>query len=418
MLDGGVPANLRSSLIGTGRHSCALTAVRRMITCRPGAPSIVRSDGGTNMRLRNKIFLSLGAVIVVGIAALMITLSHESPCPSAPPVAAGTDTMRAVMHRCYGAPGKVLAVERIAKPKPAAGEILIRIHVASVNPYEYHMVTGKPYVMRLGTGIGLPEHHRVGYDMAGTVEAVGEGVTHFKVGDAVFGGAHGALAEYGLVREHDADIVAKPDEVSYEDAAALLIAGGTALQALRDYGHVAAGQKVLINGASGGVGTYAVQLAKAFGAEVTAVCSTRNVELVSSLGADHVVDYTRENFTEGKQQYDLIVDNVGNQDFLDLRRVVKPTGTIVTVSGPKTNNFLGPISRIIKQKMIAPFIDQKLVFFVADVDVPDLELFAKLMREGKLKTVIDRRYPLEEAGAALDYIGGGHARGKVIVTLR
>jgi NADPH:quinone reductase-like Zn-dependent oxidoreductase len=325
--------------------------------------------------------------------------------------------MRAVIHRCYGAPGQVLALERIARPKPAAGEILVKIRVASVNPYEYHMVTGKPYVMRLGSGIGAPTERRVGYDMAGVVEAVGENVTQFKVGDEVLGGAHGALAEYALVREKNADLVAKPAEVSFEDAAGLLIAGGTALEALRDYGQIKAGQKVLINGASGGVGTYAVQLAKYFGAEVTAVSSTRNVELVRSLGADHVIDYTSENFTEGKTQYDLIVDNVGNHDFLDLRRVVTPTGTIVTVSGPKTNNFLGPILRILKMKMLEPFVDQKLVFFVADVDAPDLQLFADLMREGKLKTVIDRRYPLEQAGVALDYIGTGRARGKVVVTV-
>ena len=369
------------------------------------------------MKLRNKIFLSLGALLVVGIAALMITLSHETACPPPAPVVAGAETMRAIIHRCYGAPGEVLALERITKPKPAAGEILVRIHVASVNPYEYHMVTGKPYIMRLGSGIGAPHEYRVGYDMAGVVEAVGENVTQFKVGDEVFGGAHGALAEYALVREKDADLVAKPAEVSFEDASALLIAGGTALEALRDYGHVAAGQKVLINGASGGVGTYAVQLAKAFGAEVTAVCSTRNVELVRSLGADHVIDYTRENFTEGAQQYDLIVDNVGNHGFLDLRRVVKPTGTVVTVSGPKTNNFLGPIARILRMKMLAPFIDQKLEFFVSDIDVPELALFAQLMREGKLKTVIDRRYALEHVGAALDYIGSGRARGKVVITL-
>ena len=369
------------------------------------------------MKPRNKIFLSLGAVLVLGIAALMITLSHESACPTAPPVAAGTETMRAIMHRCYGAPGKVLAVERIAKPKPAAGEILVRIRVASVNPYEYHTVTGKPYIMRLGSGFGAPEERRVGYDMAGVVEAVGENVTQFKVGDEVFGGAHGALADYALIREKNADLVAKPAEVSFEEAAGLLIAGGTALEALREYGQVKAGQKVLINGASGGVGTYAVQLAKTFGAEVTAVCSTRNVELVRSLGADHVIDYTQANFTEGTQQYDLIVDNVGNHDFLDLRRVVAPTGTIVTVSGPKTNSFLGPITRILKMKMLAPFIDQNLVFFVSDVDAPDLELFAQLMREGKLKTAIDRRYPLEKAGEALDYIASGRARGKVVITV-
>jgi NADPH:quinone reductase-like Zn-dependent oxidoreductase len=293
--------------------------------------------------------------------------------------------------------------------------VLIKIRAASVNPYEWHRVTGKPYFMRMGTGIGVPEHTRLGYDMAGVIEAVGANVTRFKVGDEVFGGANGALAEYALAGE-DGDLVAKPAGLSFEDTAGLLIAGGTALQALRDYGHVAAGQKVLINGASGGVGTYAVQLAKVFGAQVTAVCSTRNVELVRSLGADHVIDYTHEDFTEGAQQYDLIVDNVGNQDFLDLRRVVRPSGTIVTVSGPKSNNFLGPLTRIIKQKMLAPFIDQKLVFFVANIGKPELELFAKLMQEGKLKTVIDRRYPLGQAGAALDYVGSRHARGKVVVT--
>jgi NADPH:quinone reductase-like Zn-dependent oxidoreductase len=290
------------------------------------------------------------------------------------------------------------------------------VRAASVNPYEWHMVTGKPYFMRLSTGIGAPHYSRVGYDVAGTVEAVGENVTRFKVGDEVFGGASGALAEYALANE-DGDIALKPAEISYEDAAAVLIAGGTALQALRDYGHVAAGQRVLINGASGGVGTYAVQLAKTFGAEVTAVCSTRNVEMVRSLGADHVVDYTQDNFTEGKQPYDLIVDNVGNHDFSDLRRVLKPEGTIVTVSGPKKNPFLGPITRIIKQEILGNFIDQRLVFFVADIDAPDLQLFADLMRAGKVKSVIDRRYPLEQAGAALEYIGSRHARGKVIVTL-
>jgi NADPH:quinone reductase-like Zn-dependent oxidoreductase len=368
------------------------------------------------MKLRNKIFTALGAVIAVGITALMITLSYDSACPQAPALAAGTESMRAITRRCYGSPGEVLALERIAKPKPSAGQILIKIRAASVNPYEWHMVTGKPYIVRFSTGIGAPRGIRVGYDMAGTVEAVGEGVTRFKVGDEVFGGAGGALAEYALAGE-DGDVVAKPAEVSFEDAAALLIAGGTALEALRDYGHVAAGQKVLINGASGGVGTYAVQLAKAFGAEVTAVCSTRNVELVRSLGADHVIDYKKDDFTEGQVQYDLIVDNVGNHDFLDLRKVVKPEGTIVTVGGPKDNAFLGPISRIIKQKIVGNFIDQKLVFFVSDVDAPDLQLFADLMREGKLESAIDRRYPLEQAGAALDYIGSQRARGKVIVTL-
>ena len=368
------------------------------------------------MKLRTKILGGVGAVLAVGIAALMITLSHESPCPQTPALAAGVESMRAITRRCYGAPGAVLALEQVAKPKPGAGEVLIRIHAASVNPYEWHTVTGKPYFMRLGSGLGAPQGSRVGYDMAGTIEAVGAGVKRFKAGDEVFGGAPGALAEFAVAGE-DGDVVLKPAEVSFEDAAALLIAAGTALQAVRDYGHVAAGQKVLINGASGGVGTYAVQLAKVFGAEVTAVCSTRNVELVRSLGADHVIDYTQDNFTDGQAQYDLIVDNVGNHPYLDLKRVVKPAGAIVTVSGPKDNNFLGPMTRILKQKMLAPFIDQRLVFFVANVGTPDLELLAGLLRDGKMKSVIDRRYPLEKAGEALDYIGSQRARGKVVVTM-
>ncbi|MEJ0087353.1 MAG: NAD(P)-dependent alcohol dehydrogenase [Pseudomonadota bacterium] len=368
------------------------------------------------MKLRTKFLGVVAATLVVGVTALLVALSHESPCPAPPVLAAGTESMRAIMQRCYGPPGRTLALERIAKPVPGKGKVLIRIRAASVNPYEWHMITGKPYFMRFGTGLGAPEGSRVGYDMAGTIEAVGPGVTRFKAGDDVFGGARGALAEYAVAGE-DGDVVMKPAEVSFDDAAAMLIAGGTALQAVRDYGHVAAGQKVLINGASGGVGTYAVQLAKILGAEVTAVCSTRNVELVRSLGADHVIDYTREDFTDGKVQYDLIVDNVGNRPFLDMTRVVKPAGTIVTVSGPKDNSFLGPMTRIIKQKMLAPFVDQKLVFFVAEVGVPDLEFLAGLMREGKLRTVIDRRYPLEKAGEALDYIGSQRARGKVIVTM-
>jgi NADPH:quinone reductase-like Zn-dependent oxidoreductase len=368
------------------------------------------------MKARTKILGGVGAVLAIGIAALLVTLSHESPCPAPLTPVAGIESMRAVTQRCYGSPGAALALERITRPRPEAGEVLIRIHAASVNPYEWHMITGKPYFMRLGRGLGAPEVYRVGYDMAGTIEAVGAGVTRFKVGDEVFGGAHGALAEYALAAA-DGDLSMKPAGVPFEDVAGLLIAGGTALQAVRDYGHLVAGQRVLINGASGGVGTYAVQLAKSFGAQVTAVCSTRNVALVRSLGADHVIDYTREDFTESNEQYDLIIDNVGNHAFLDLKRVVKPQGTIVTVSGPKDNAFLGPMTRIIKQKMLAPFIDQKLVFFVADIDSTDLAMLAGLMRDGKLKTVIDRRYPLEQAGEALEYIGSQRARGKVIVTV-
>jgi NADPH:quinone reductase-like Zn-dependent oxidoreductase len=369
------------------------------------------------MKLRTKILGGAAALVTVGLAALLVALSHESPCPGAPTLAAGVESMQAITHRCYGAPGTTLALERVAKPSAGDGEVLIRIHAASVNPYEWHTVTGKPYFMRLGSGLGAPKGFRVGYDMAGTIAAVGAGVTRFKVGDEVFGGAHGSLAEYATANE-DGDVVLKPAGVPFEAAAGILIAGGTALQAVRDHGHVQAGQKVLINGASGGVGTYAVQLAKSFGAQVTAVCSTRNVELVRSLGADHVIDYTREDFTQGNVKYDLILDNVGNQGYSKLANVTRSDGYIVSVGGQKTNPWLGPISRVIVSRPIAGlFIDQHLPFYIARITQDEMQVLADFARDGKLRTVIDRRYPLEETSAALEYLGGGHVRGKVIVTI-
>ncbi len=245
----------------------------------------------------------------------------------------------------------------------------------------------------------------------------GAKVTRFKPGDEVFGGAGGAFAEYVVARE-TASIIPKPPQMTFEEAAAIPIAAITALQALRDQGRIAAGQKVLINGASGGVGTYAVQIAKAFGAEVTGVCSTRNVEMVRSLGADHVIDYTeREPSPRSAKQYDLIIDNVGNHPLNDLRNVMTPEGTLVVVGGSKTEPFLGPMWRVINMKMLAHFIDQRFTFFIASVNPADLTLLADLVREGKMRTVIDRRYPLEETGAALDYIGSGRARGKVVITV-
>ena len=319
------------------------------------------------------------------------------------------------MQRCYGSPG-VLAIERIAKPTPMAGQVLIKVRAAGVNPYEWHMTTGKPYLLRLFKGVGAPDSPRFGSDFAGTVESVGAGVTRFKPGDEVFGDVGGALAEYLLARE-DADIVLKPSELSFEQAAAIPIAAVTALQGLRDHGRIAAGQKVLINGASGGVGTYAVQIAKTFGAEVTGVCSTRNVELVRSLGADHVIDYTKEDFTAGKERYDLIFDTVGNHGLLAVRDAVNSNGILVGIGGSKKDPWIGPLWSMAKRKMTDAFVDQKLVGFIANVTSADLELLARLAREGKLQSVIDRRYRLEETAAALEYIATRRARGKVIVTL-
>lgn len=368
------------------------------------------------MKLRNKILIGLASVLTLGIASLMIATAYDSPCPTAAPADASGETMRALVPRCYGVEN--LRVERVAKPTPKEGQVLIRIHAASVNPAEWHRITGKPYVLRLDGGIGAPKDTRAGYDMSGVVEAVGPGVTRFKPGDEVFGGAGGALAEYALAREHGG-IALKPVNLSFEEAAGVPIAAVTALEGLRDNGHIAAGQKVLINGASGGVGTYAVQIAKAMGAEVTGVCSTRNVELVKSLGADHVIDYTHADFTQGEMKYDLILDNVGNHGYLALADVTKEGGRIVSVGGQKSNPWLGPITRVIVSRPIAGlFTDVELPFFIATIGKDDMEFLAKLANEGKLRTAIDRRYPLEKTGEALEYLGSGRARGKIIVTLQ
>jgi NADPH:quinone reductase-like Zn-dependent oxidoreductase len=367
------------------------------------------------VKLRHKILIGLATVFAVGLSALAVTVSYDSPCPPAPPLAAGAAPMRAVTQRCYGVPDG-LHLETLARPVPKADQVLIKVHASSVNPAEWYGVSGKPLFVRLFNGIGAPKDSLVGYDVAGIVEVVGSNVTLFKPGDEVFGGANGALAEYVVAGEKRA-IVAKPPNMSFEEAAAIPIAAITALQGLRDQGHLSAGKKVLINGASGGVGTYAVQIAKSFGAEVTGVCSTRNVEMVRMLGADHVIDYTKEDFTEGAQRYDVILDNIGNHGFTDLDDVMKADGTIVIVGGTKDEPFLGPIKRVLWSKIVQPFIDPQIAFFLARVNKADLELLAGLVREGKMKTVIDKRYPLEETGAALEYLGGGHARGKVVVTV-
>jgi NADPH:quinone reductase-like Zn-dependent oxidoreductase len=367
------------------------------------------------MKLRNKIFSSLAAVLVLGVATLLIVTGYDSPCPPMPAAATGTDSMRAIMHRCYGEPTN-LRVERIVKPTPGEGQLLIKVHASSVNPAEWYRATGRPKLMRLSAGIGAPESFRIGFDVAGVVEAVGPNVTLFQPGDEVFGGVGGALAEYVIAREQGA-VVKKPTEMTFDEAAGIPIAAITALQGLRDQGHLTPGQRVLINGASGGVGSYAVQIAKAMGAEVTGVCSTRNVELVRSLGADHVIDYTEELFYEKSERYDVILDNVGNHSYFDLANVTKPNGIIVTVGAPKSGPWLGPIRRVVWRTVVDPFIEQEMPFFIARVNKADLQWLADRVREGKLKSVIDRRFPLDQAGEALTYLGGGHAQGKVIVTV-
>ena len=353
-------------------------------------------------------------ILAIVLLSLSVAVSHDSPCAPATPLPDGAARMKAIVHRCYGAPA-VLELEDIEKPALSDDEVLVRVHAASVNPLDWHVLRGIPYIMRLDAGFGTPTSERMGVDFAGTVEEVGRSVTRLKPGDEVFGGRTGAFAEYVTVRESRA-VVLKPPSITFEQAAAVPVAAITALQALRDHGRVRAGQKVLINGASGGVGTFAVQLARAFGAEVTGVCSSRNVDIVRSIGADHVVDYTKEDFTRGGQRYDLIMDMVGNHALLDLKHVLTPEGTVVIVGGQK-GRWISPMDRLLKALVLSPFVSQRFVKFFADLNQDDLNLIAGLMQAGKVTPVIDRRYRLSEVAAAIEYLEEGHARGKVVIVL-
>lgn len=332
-------------------------------------------------------------------------------------VAAGTG-MKAIVHCDYGLAN--VKLEEIAKPVPKDDEVLVRVRAASVNPYDWHFVEGTPYVMRaMGVGLRKPKDIRLGVDFAGTVEAVGKNVTQYKPGDEVFGGKGGAFAEY-VCRRATGAIAPKPAAVTFEQAAALNIAGITALQGIRDKGKVQAGQKVLVNGASGGVGTYAVQIAKSFGANVTGVCSARNVDLVKSLGADQVIDYTKEDFTKGNERYDVILDNVGTGHSLsEYRKVLAANGKYVQIGGGGVadQGFLGALGRAMWAPVVSKLWKQQMGMMMADPSTKDLTLLAQLTQDGKLKPVIDRTYKLEEVPQALAYLEQGHARGKVIVTV-
>jgi NADPH:quinone reductase-like Zn-dependent oxidoreductase len=366
----------------------------------------------TRTRKVLSVVLMLIALVMASLAAV---ISHDSPCGVAQPVPANTQSMQAIVYRCYGSP-EVVKLEEIAKPIPADNRMLVRVHAASVNPLDWHYMRGKPYIMRPTAGLGTPDDIRLGVDFAGTVEAVGKNVRRFKPGDQVFGGADGAFAEYVSVRENGS-VALKPANITFEQAAAVPIAAITALQALRDSGGVQAGQQVLINGASGGVGTFAVQIAKAYGAEVTAVCSTKNLAMVRSIGADHVIDYSREDFTRRPERYDLIIDNVGTHSLAEYRRVLNPTGALVIVGGLDKGPWLGPLSTSIAAMLWSPFVSQKMNFFFADMKQADLGVLRDLLQEGKITPVIDRRYELARTADALRYLEQGHARGKVIVAI-
>jgi NADPH:quinone reductase-like Zn-dependent oxidoreductase len=322
--------------------------------------------------------------------------------------------MKAFVHEEYGRPD-VLELRELQKPLPGDEELLVRVHAASINPFDWHGLTGTPYIGRLMTGLRGPKDGRIGVDYSGTVEAVGSAVTQFEPGDEVFGGRDGAFGEYVTPREAGA-VAKKPADVSFEQAAAVGIAGLTALQGLRDKGQLKPGQKVLINGASGGVGTFALQLAKWLGAEVTAVCSTRNLEQTRELGADRVIDYAHEDFTRTAGEHDLMLDIAGNRSWRESKRVLKEKGRLVLVGGPKTNNWIGPLGHAIGMRLVSKPGNRDARFFLAKMDGDDMRLFAELMEAGIVTPVIDRQYELRDLPAALAYVGAGHARGKVVVT--
>ncbi len=322
--------------------------------------------------------------------------------------------MKAIVYMAYGPPD-ILQLSEIKKPAPTDDEVLLKIRASSVNPLDWHFMRGSPYLMRLATGLRKPKVTRLGVDAAGTVESVGKNVTQFRPGDAVFGVCRGALAEYGCVKERT--LVLKPANLTFEQAAAVPVAAISALQALRDKGQLQRGQKVLINGAAGGVGTFAVQLAKVFGAEVTGVCSTRNLDLVQSIGAHHVIDYTQENFTKSEQRYDLILDTVGNHALADCRRVLTAAGALVLVGGPNEGRWLGPLADLLKVVVLARFVRQKLRPLLARLGRDDLIVLRDLLETGQITPVIDRVYPLRDVPDAIRYLEEGHARGKVVITM-
>src|SRR5437762_12712862 len=343
-----------------------------------------------------------GLVVVTFVAYWMSTndCDHKST-PSNP--------IKAITHCEYGGP-EVLKVEEIEKPVPNDNQVLVKVRAASVNPLD--LTIRGPWLIRPILGMRKPKDTRLGVDYAGTVEAVGKNVTQFKPGDEVFGGRGGAFAEYVCVRQ-DRLVATKPANITFDQAGSADIAGVTALQAVRDKGKVQSGQKVLINGASGGVGTFAVQIAKSYGAEVTGVCSTRNVDLVRSLGADRVIDYTREDFTRGQERYDMILDTVGNHSFSACRRVMNPSAILVPIGA--AHALVRSLMRLVIELQVSRFTTQKLSTFIARIDVGDLAAMADLIASGKVTPVIDKRYKLSDGREAFRYFAEGHARGKVIL---
>jgi NADPH:quinone reductase-like Zn-dependent oxidoreductase len=322
--------------------------------------------------------------------------------------------VKAIIRDAYGS---VDALRLADIDQPVAGEVdvLVHVHAAGVDQGVWHLMTGTPYAMRLaGFGIRAPKNALLGYDVAGRIEAVGAQVSEFRPGQEVFGTCRGSFAEYAVARADR--LLPKPGNVTFEQAAVVPISGFAALQAVREQGGVRSGQRVLIIGAGGGVGTFAVQIAKADGAEVTGVCSASKAELVRSIGADHVIDYTREDFVDGRNQYDVILDIAGNRSLSELRRALTPRGTLVIVGGEDAGKWLG-IRRQLRAAALSPFVRQKLGFFISKERPEDLEELRKLLEAGTIRPVVDKTFPLEEVPAAIQYLRDGRARGKIVVVI-
>jgi NADPH:quinone reductase-like Zn-dependent oxidoreductase len=327
------------------------------------------------------------------------------------------ETMRAIVQDDYGsAPEEVLRLAEVARPTIGDDEILVHVRAASVDRGTWHIMAGLPYPIRVaGFGLRRPKSLNPGRCLAGTVESVGKKVTEFKPGDEVYGTCEGSFAEYASARA--GRLALKPANLSFEQAAAVPISALTALQGVRDQAQVQAGQRVLIIGASGGVGTFAVQIAKAFGAEVTGVSSTAKVDLVRALGADHVVDYTRDDFADGEHRYDAILDTGGNRRLSHLRRALTPRGRLVLVGGETDGRWLGGMDRVLRAKLLSPLVSQKLGTFIGSENAKDLAALRELVEAGKVAPAVDRTYPLSEAPAAIRYLQDGHARGKLVITV-
>jgi NADPH:quinone reductase-like Zn-dependent oxidoreductase len=368
------------------------------------------------MKLLKRILKWTALVLFLGLGVWLFIVYWTSTNDCDRNASTPTNPMKAIMNCEYGVEN--LQLRNLEKPAPADNEVLVRVRAASINPADGHLIRGV-WLMRPMLGMRKPKNTRFGTDFAGVIEAIGKNVTDLKLGDEVFGAKNGAVADYICVKA-DRAIVMKPANISFEQAGSVGIAGVTALQGLRDKGHIQAGQKVLINGASGGVGTFAVQVAKALGAEVTGVCSTRNVDLVKSIGADQVVDYTKEDFTKTDQRYDMIYDLVGNHSFSERRQILTPNGICVLagIGGagfhPESwGRILGNFKTVFQSK----FTSQKFVTYIAKLTKDDMGVLRDLMQSGKVSPVIDRTYKLEQTQDVVRYMEEGHARGKVVITI-